>query len=238
MANLLTIEKLDNDLFSFIVNGDTLSEVQNLRNDLLVVGELCHFKTANGANIIKEQNINFANITIIDGVIITTPTSTTNLFDTLTALSFFDWFKSTGTGVNRFEDLLDGFEFFGKANQFVIVSGDELQLTTTTFTPITASIGLSDMPNALVAGKILKINNTATAYELVDPPAGANGLKQQFTYVTGDPQDFTLATSSDLSAVFWNGALLDDGDWLQSLNILTILFPLDDGAKIKPIGQL
>lgn len=58
--------------------------------------------------------------------------------------------------------------------------------------------------------------------------------KIQFTYA-GGPQDFDLGTLLPVTAVFWGGSILDDGDWDQVGNILTIDFPLEVGAVIKPI---
>jgi len=58
--------------------------------------------------------------------------------------------------------------------------------------------------------------------------------KIQFTYTTG-AFTFDLGTNALAKAVFWNGALLDDADFSQSGTILTILFTLTAGDKIKPI---
>lgn len=240
MANLLTIKKEDNETFSFIVNGNVAEEVLNNRNDLFTFGNECHFKTSNGANIIKLQQIIYYNISLFDGPTpIDAPTSVRDLFDKLTALGFFDWYKSAGGGgVNRFSQLLDTFSSYtGKSGQFLIVAGNELQLTTVAFTPVTKSTELSDFPNVLYPGKIAVVNGLGTGWELQDKPSGSNGLKQQFEYVSGS-QDFLLGSSSLLSAVFWNGALLDDADWSQDLDTLTILFPLSTGDKIKPIGVI
>lgn len=238
MANLLTIKKEDSETFSFIVNGNVAEEVLNNRNDLFTFGNECHFKTSNGANIIKVQKIIYSNITIYDGVtLIGSPSSVRDLFDKLTALGFFDWYKTAGGGgVNRFTQLLDTFSSYtGKSMQFLIVAENELQVTTIEFTPITKSTGLSDMPITIEPGKILAGNNTADGYIFINAPAGSAGLKQQFEYISGD-QIFILGSSAQLSAVFWNGALLDDADWSQLTDILTILFPLSSGDKIKPIG--
>ncbi len=240
MANFLSITKEDNEQFSFILNGDTVNEIINTRNDLLTFGNECHFKTANGANLVKEQKIIFSNVSLFNGPApVAAPVSVRDLFDKLTALEFFEWIRGvSGGGVNRFTELLDTFEFLGKSGQFVVVSDDELQLVTKTITLVEKSTDLSDMPNPTVPGKMLSRSDDNTQWLQVDIPAGSNGLKQQFSYITG-PQVFTLGSQSILSAVFWNGALLDDSDWSQdpdNMNQLTILFPLSSGDKIKPIG--
>lgn len=240
MANLLTITKEDNETFSFVVNGITGEEVLNNRNDLFTFGNECHFKTATGANIIKQQQITYNNITLIDGVTpIASPTSVRDLFDKLTALGFFDWYKDAGGGgVNRFLQLLDTFSSFtGKALQFVIVAENELQLTTMEFTPVTNFVELEDVPDDIQAGKILAGAPDGLSIIWVDKPAGSNGLNQEFEYTSGDPE-FALGTSSLLSAVAWNGAILRKADWTQSANTLTINFTPTAGDIFQPIGNI
>ena len=58
--------------------------------------------------------------------------------------------------------------------------------------------------------------------------------KIQFT-ADGTQTTFDLTTSVLAKAVFWNGAILDDSDWSQTLNILTLTFTPAIGDKIKPI---
>jgi len=58
--------------------------------------------------------------------------------------------------------------------------------------------------------------------------------KIQFT-ADGTQTDFDLVTEMPARSVFWNGALLDDTDWSQSANILTLTFTPALGDKIKPI---
>ena len=58
--------------------------------------------------------------------------------------------------------------------------------------------------------------------------------KIQFT-ADGVQTTFNLGTLVLAKAVFWNGALLDDGDFSQTDNILTLTFTPAIGDKIKPI---
>lgn len=58
--------------------------------------------------------------------------------------------------------------------------------------------------------------------------------KIQFTS-DGVQTTFDLTTTISAKAVFWNGALLDDADFSQTDNILTLTFIPDAGAIIKPI---
>lgn len=247
MANLLTIKKEDNETFSFVVNGITADEVLNNRNDLFTFGNECHFKTSNGANIIKTQQILFNNISLFNGVTpIATPTSTRDLFDKLTALGFFDWYKTGGGGgVNRFLQLLDTFNSFnGKAGMFLVVADDELQLTTIEFTQISKSTDLTDFPDVLVLGKIAVVvdNGSGLVWELQDKPAGSSGLNQEFIYEAGetDPPVFELGTSALLSAVSWNGSIMRKADWTQEDSQLTINFTPDSTQEhiFQPIGNI
>ena len=62
-----------------------------------------------------------------------------------------------------------------------------------------------------------------------------NFPKIQFI-ANGVDNTFDLTTTAKVKAVFWNGALLDDADWSQTLNILTIVtFTPNSGEIIKPI---
>lgn len=166
MANLLTITKEVNDYFTFVLNGDTANAIKNTRNDLTMVGTEAHFKTSNGANLIKEQSVLFGNITIIDGATTLIPSSPDDLFAKLISVNFFDWINGTGSGgVDRFDELLDTFSYFGKDGQSLRVNESELKLETFVIPDVSY---LSKFPTPLVAGMMLKVNPTATAYELVN----------------------------------------------------------------------
>lgn len=233
MANLLTITKKSFGYYDFVVNGDTANIVTNDRNDMTGVGIYCHFKFANGANLIKQQNVTFGNVTLIDGVALPAPVSMDDLISKLDSIDFFAWRDATGGGgVDRFDELEDTFSYFGKDGQILRVNESELKLETFEMPDVDY---LYNFPTPLVANKILKVNGSGTAYILVDPPAGSAGLNQEFEYVSGDPE-FTLGTSSGLSAVFWNSALLRKADWSQVGNTLTIGFALTAGDIIQPIG--
>ena len=63
MSNILIITKQTGNFFSLALNDDEV--VISDQNRLTTVGNFCHFKTANGANIIKEQNVLFSEVTLI-----------------------------------------------------------------------------------------------------------------------------------------------------------------------------
>ncbi len=232
-VNLLTITKEPNDYFTFVLNGDTVNAIKNTRNDLLTVGAQCHFKTANGANLIKEQNVIFSNVTIIDGVALPAPVSVDDLFTKLISVNFFDWINGTGIGgVDRFDELEDTFNYFGNDGQVPIVNESQLKLVPYVL-PDTAY--LNNFPTPLVANKIIRVKSDGTVFEFVDMPAGNNGNDQEFEYLSGDPI-FLLPSIAQLSAVAWNGVIMRRSDWSQSGNELTINFPPTAGDIFKPIG--
>lgn len=238
MANLLTITKETDGYFTFVLNGDSANAIRNVRNDLLTVGDFAHFKTANGANLIKEQYVQFDNITIINGITTAIPTSVDDLFNELDNVGFFDWINGSGGsgGVNRYEELIDTEPFFGNDGKVPVVDEAEMKLKYRTIPDVTK---LNQFPANGILGKIL-IGNASGGYDLVDPPAGSNGYVQAFTYVSPDAQEFTLATTASLISVVINGALADPVDWEQTGNLLTILptYTLNNNDRIIVTGVI
>jgi len=166
MANLLTITKETLGYFSFVLNGDPLTEIKNTRNDLLTIGDIAHFKTANGANLIKEQDVIYYNVTIIDGITTLIPSSVDDLFLKLDSVGFFDWINGVGGGgVNRFDELVDTFQYFGNDGKIPVVDESQLKLIPVDFPDVNK---LNAFPTPLVPNKILKVNPTGTAYIFVD----------------------------------------------------------------------
>jgi len=162
MANLLTITKETLGYFSFVLNGDPLTEIKNTRNDLTTIGDICHFKTSNGANLIKEQDVIYYNVTIIDGVTTLVPSSVDDLFIKLDSIEFFDWINgSGGGGVNRFDDLVDTFDYFGNDGKIPLVDESQLKLIPVDFPDVSK---LSQFPSPLEPNKMLIVNPTGTAY--------------------------------------------------------------------------
>jgi hypothetical protein len=241
MANLLQIEKLDNGVFSFVLNGDLATKVSNIRNDLLTVGNECHFKTSQGANIIKEQSVTYDNVTLKDGVTLIIPTSVVDLFDELFALGYFDWINGTGSGVDRFTDLLDTFDFTNQGGKMVVVNAAETQLEPTEFSLLTQSTQLSDMPATLEPNKMLIVNPTGNGYILIDKPAGAISYYNEYTYVSPNPQTFSLTNGSSVIMLLLNGTpIKKNTDWTQSGNLLTInpTVTLSNDDLIEALGVI
>lgn len=205
MANLLTITKNPNEYFTFVVNGDSANAVKNTRNDLLTIGNQCHFKTANGANLIKEQNILFGNITIIDGVTSLVPTSTDDLFTKLISVNFFDWINGTGGGgVDRFDELLDTFSYFGQDGKSIRVNESELKLEPFTLPDVSK---LDAFPMPLQANKFLRVKPDGTAYEFVTLPNFDGVQSIDFSRLAAPQSDFIIPDGKIALYAMINGTM-------------------------------
>ncbi len=168
--NTLLIEKQTGGYFKFTLNGDTANAITSINNDLLAVGNQLHFKTGNGANIIKEQFIYPADVTIISGGTFTF-TTVAQVWDKLIAIDYFAWLGGGGTGgVDRFDDLLDTFSYIGNAGKAVVVDNSELKLVPITLYNKRLFTELEDTPNSLVPDKMVVVNPAGTALIFQDQP--------------------------------------------------------------------
>ena len=127
----LVITKQTGNFFSLVV--DSGEPIISEQNRLTTVGELCNFKTANGANLVLKQNILREDITIIENNNPVVPSSVQELWTILIGIGFFDGVAVTaggGSGTDRFKDLLDTFNYIGRSGQIVTVNDSETGLTT------------------------------------------------------------------------------------------------------------
>ena len=164
MANTLLINKLTGGYFQFVLNGDTTNAVRGIKNDLLAVGNQLHFKTGNGANIIKEQFIYPADLTIVASGTFTF-TNVDQVWTKLIEIGYFDWISSGGGGggATRFDDLLDTFKYTGKDGQVVIVNESQQKLQTIPLYNYRKFTELEDTPDLLIANKMVATNEAGTA---------------------------------------------------------------------------
>ncbi len=182
MANLLVIEKQTGGYFKFTLNGDTATAVTSIKNDLLAVGTQLHFKTGNGANIIKEQFIYPEDVTIISGGTFTF-TTVAQVWNKLIEIDYFAWLGNGGTGgVSRFDDLADTFEYVGQAGKVVVVDNSELKLIPVTFYNKRLFTDLEDTPNSLVPNKMVVVNPEGSALILQDQPQAPEQLLNSVGY--------------------------------------------------------
>jgi hypothetical protein len=128
----LVITKQTGNFFSLVFDGG--DPIISEKNRLTTFGNYCNFKTDSGANIILKQNILVTDITVIaDGTF--TFANINLLWAKLIEIGFFDGtvIAGTPTGINRFEELLDTFTFFGRDGQVVVVNETEMRLDTVTY---------------------------------------------------------------------------------------------------------
>jgi len=125
----LVITKQTGNFFSLVLDGGIA--IISEQNRLTTIGNFCNFKTANGANLILKQNILYSEITVITNVS-HVPTSINDLWTTLIDSGFFNGIAGTGAGgvIDRFDELLDTFQYFGRDGQFVVVNESGLGLDT------------------------------------------------------------------------------------------------------------
>jgi hypothetical protein len=128
----LIITKQSGNFFSLVLDGGT--PIISEQNRLTTIGNYCNFKTANGANLVLKQNILYSEITIITGVS-HVPTSINDLWASLINAGFFDGISLTGGGssIDRFDELLDTFSYFGRDGQLLIVNESQLKIDTVAY---------------------------------------------------------------------------------------------------------
>jgi len=170
MSNSLIITKQTGNFFSLALNDDEI--VISDQNRLTTVGNFCHFKTANGANIIKEQNVLYSEITLI--------TSGSATFASVNALwvglinaGFFAGLGggSGGSGADKFTELDDTFpSYLGRNNQTLIINESQQRIESVPFYNVQNFTQLADAPSSLLANKMITTNTSGTALVFSDIP--------------------------------------------------------------------
>jgi hypothetical protein len=188
--NSLLIEKQTGGYFKFTLNEDTANAITSIQNDLLAVGNQLHFKTGNGANIIKEQFIYPEDVTIIAGGTFTF-TTVAQVWNKLIEIDYFAWLGGGGDGVNRFDELLDTFQYNGNAGKAVIVDNSETQLIPTVLYNKRLFTELEDTPSDLVPDKMVVVNSAGNRLILQDQPEPPEQYLNSVGYF--DYEDFTTS---------------------------------------------
>ena len=170
MSNILIIKKQTGNFFSLALNSDEV--VISDQNRLTTVGNFCHFKTANGANIVKEQNVLFSEITLI--------TSGSATFASVNALwvglinaGFFDGLGTGGGGggANEFTELTDTFpSYLGRNGQTLIVNESQQRIESVPFYNVRNFVQLADAPSSLLPNKMITTNANGTALIMSEIP--------------------------------------------------------------------
>lgn len=82
--------------------------------------------------------------------------------------------------------------------------------------------------------KIIGQDPVTGQFKWVDVSAMVSFPKKQLI-ANGTQNTFDLETNILVNAVFWNGSILNDNDWSQTENIITLTFTPANGSIIKPI---
>lgn len=171
----LVIERVLETRFTFTYNGgDVLSSDQNR---LFTDGNYCHFKTATGANIIKQQNITFADVEVIDtfgGTGSHTFANISSLWNKLIELKFFEGLATgSGSGATTFLALTDTPVYTGNNGKTLQINTSENRLDAVDFYNFDKFTQLSDVEiSSLIANKIVGVNlfGGVPKLTLVDKP--------------------------------------------------------------------
>ena len=236
----LIITKQTGNFFSLVLDGG--APIISEQNRLTTIGNFCNFKTANGANLILKQNILVSEITLIASGTFTF-VNVNSLWNKLIEVGFFAGIYGTGGGgttIDRFDELLDTFSYFGRDGQLLIVNESELKLDTVAYEIFTEADKIK--LNGIETGAQMNVNSDWNIIDPLDkrtifnkPDLTASQFpKMQFT-ADGTQNTFDMGTIAVITAVFWNSVLLDDDDWSQSASILTLTFTPALNDKIKPI---
>jgi len=169
----LTITKQTGNFFDLQLDGGDI--ISSEINRLTTVGDFCHFKTLSGANIIKDQNVLYSDVTLIASGTFTFASSLA-LRLKLKEVGFFDGVSSGGGGggggVDQFTELLDTFNsYLGRDGQALVVNESELKIETVPFSNVSAFTDLSDTPNPLLPNKMIVTNSAGTALIMTDLPS-------------------------------------------------------------------
>lgn len=230
MANQLTISKQNGGyfLFSLTINGNVQEPVTAIRNDLLAVGNMLHFKSSNGANIIKQQNITPFDLTVIAGGTFTFSTIT-QVWYKLIEIGFFDWLGSGSSGVDRFDELADTFQYFGKDGQVCVVDESQLKIIPVPFYNYRYFTQFDDTPDVIVPDKMLVGSSDGTSLIFVDVPnqpttTPIGTIFFQNNIPTATQTEFTIPENSKLISLHINNAFVaPEIRWVQSGTTITLL---------------
>lgn len=236
----LQIERILDSRFEFSLDGgDILSSDQNR---LFTDGSYCHFKTGNGANIIKKQDILFSDVTIIDtygGTGSYTPPNVQSLWIKLVELNFFKGLDGVGVtqGVTRFSALIDTPQYFGNNGKIPIVNESEQRLDYTTFYNFNLLTQLEDVAiSQLVEGKIIGVTSVEgqLKFTLVDNGSGtgtpSNSQSIKIPIIATQGQTQILVDSKPSSLLLYKNGIYQierdgyDFTYNQATGIISLLY--------------
>lgn len=237
----LIIERVLDSFFEFQYKGETFMDSAP---SLSFVNDFCHFKTKNGANIIKEQNILPQDITIIDtfggsGNFI--PSNKINLVLKLVELNFFqDRVSALTAGVTKFTQLLDTFNLFGNDGKAVVVDEAQMRLRPIEFYNYNKITQFSDVSiSNLVNGKNLGVRlvNGVPKIVLVDTDIRVQETAKKLIVIAEQGQT-EISVNDAPSEIFLhnNGAwLIESLDYNYQDGLITLLIEANEGDYFEII---
>ena len=233
----LIITQQTGNFFSLVLDGGT--PIISEQNRLTTFGNLCNFKTANGANLILKQNILVTEITVIASGTFTF-TTVSELWSKLIEIGFFDGVTNSGSGsiIDRFDELVDTFQYFGKDGQVLVVNESQLKLDTQAITLFTAQdkVKLDGIQSEAEKNVQSDWNQTDPANDsfILNKPtiqSFFSGIYQNKFIADGIVNTFTLPIGAQAVNLFVDrGIRYNLSEWNQTDNIITIL------GDILPIG--
>lgn len=238
----LVIVKEDNNLFSLTYDGG--DPIRSEQNRLTTVGDFTNFKTANGANLILKQNIFVEDITIIASGTFNY-TDITDLWNKLIEIGFFYGVgngNGGGSTIDRFDELTDTFDYFGRDGQFVIVNESQQRLETQAISVFSAedktkldNIEKEAQKNVQADFNENDPNSDAFIRNKPDLNALFSGIYIDRFIADGTTNVFTLPIGAQLLSVHVDRGFIRE--WTQVDNILTITLDLlPSGADVDVSG--
>ena len=239
----LVITKQSGNFFSLVLDGGV--PIISEQNRLTTIGNLCNFKTANGANLILKQNILYSDITIITGVS-HIPTSINDLWVSLIDAGFFDGIGASGgvSGIDRFDELLDTFSYFGRDGQFVRVNESQQKLESVAISTFSASD--KSKLDGIEAGAQVNVNPD---WNSSDPSSKATILNKptinsffsgvyKETFYNQSTNVFTIPLGAIPLIIFVDrGVRYETAEWTIVDNVVTILGDALVNADVQITGM-
>ena len=226
----LIITKESGNFFSLVLDGGT--PIISEQNRLTTFGNLCNFKTANGANLILKQNVLVTEITVIASGTFTF-TTVAQLWNKLIEIGFFDGVTNSGSGstIDRFDELVDTFQYLGRDGQVLVVNESQLKLDTQAITLFTAQdkIKLDGIQSEAEKNVQADWNQTDPANDsfILNKPiiqSFFSGIYQNKFIADGIVNTFTLPIGAQAVNLFVDrGIRYNSSEWTQTDNIVTIL---------------
>ena len=168
----LEIKKVLVNRFEFSLDGGT--PVSTIYPRALVYGNTFDFKTVNGANIIKKQNIDVNDITLVDafgGGSIYNYDNVDELWNKLTELNF--WGGDVSSGITTLVGLSDTPTYYANNGKVLQINEAQNRVDAVPFYNYKDLIELNDVSiSALQDGKVLGVTNVdgVSKVTLIDKP--------------------------------------------------------------------